>query len=256
MVAAERVTKPIIPEQADGTLSPLEAVRLRLLREKKWRYLRYRHLREAFRHAGDCATVLSIGAGRAYAELALALEFPDKRFHVTDIHGEETPCYQKSQALAEHWQLGNITFGICDVLDASQPEADLVMSVEVLEHIEDDAQAAANMRALARRAVFCLVPFADAAAQADPERRRLHWEQHRHFRPGYSAADLTGLFPEPRVIRGCYWRDAGILFRRKLNDLPPDRITLDLALEAEADVRFGVPWRIEDSAGIWILASR
>jgi hypothetical protein len=43
---------------------------------------------------------------------------------------------------------------------------DLVTSVEALEHIDEDAVAAAEMLTAAAKYVFALVPFADKAANA------------------------------------------------------------------------------------------
>src|SRR4029453_16490620 len=104
-----------------AAISPMDVVRLELLRGKTWRYLRYLHLREGLLAAQDCRSVLSIGCGRGLAELALAIEFPQVSFHLTDIEGEKTPHYGAAQNHVRRWKLGNVTFGVCDIL---QPTMD------------------------------------------------------------------------------------------------------------------------------------
>jgi hypothetical protein len=242
--------------QPFGNLSPLDNVRLRLLQGRRWRYLRYLHLRQGLLAAGDCNTVMSIGAGGALAELALAIEFPNIAFCITDIEGPRTPHFRTAQNLATKWRLTNIDFGVCDILNPGSRSADFVCSVEVLEHIEDDACAARNMQAIARKALFCLVPYADLAAKSDEAYRRRAWEQCGHYRVGYSEQDLRALFPGIRVVRGCYWSDAGLRFREKLMSLPDDELKLGLADEAGHDIRNQAPDRFPDARGIWILAQR
>jgi SAM-dependent methyltransferase len=253
---------PRVPESAEqirqeAALSPLERVRLELLRGKTWRYLRYLHLREGLLAAQDCRSVFSIGCGLGLAELALAIEFPDRSFHLTDIESERTPNYRVSQDFARRWSLGNLTFGVHDVMrPTTEAAADLVCSVEVLEHIEDDATAARNMIKAARKAVFCLVPYADERAKADKRRQQHCWEKFGHYRPGYTAADLEQLFPGTLAMRGCYWADAGAPFRTKLTALPREEITLALADEAAKDIRDGLPSSFPEAYGIWSVSRK
>ena len=243
------------PGAPGAAISPLDVVRLELLRGKTWRYLRYLHLREGLLAAQDCRSVLSIGCGRGLAELALAIEFPQVSFHLTDIEGEKTPHYGAAQNHVRRWKLGNVTFGVCDILQSTMDgAADLICSVEVLEHIKDDAAAAQKMIKAARKAVFCLVPYADDETNANKDRQKRCWEKFEHYRPGYTPADLKRLFPGTIAMRGCYWRDAGALFRTKLTALPPEEITLALADEAAKDVREGLPSRFPEALGIWSLS--
>ena len=245
--------------QAQSRLSPLESVRARLLQGRKWRYLRYLHLRSAFALTREVGTVMSVGAGNALAELALALEHPEVQFLVTDVDSSKAPSRRLCETLARNWKVENLSFGAYDALQPSSLAADMVVSIEVLEHIEADATAAQNMNAAARRFVFCLVPFADRATNAHPARRRRAWLTHEHFRPGYDHETLAALFPNPVAIRGCYWADAGRPFRERLSALPDDEILSrrdELQAEAERDLRPGVPSLSVEASGIWILSAR
>ena len=115
--------------------------------------------------------MLVVGGGYELAEVALAVEFPGMRFHVTD-HGGARHTTDRARKLIDTYGLTNIIFGELNILDPGDlPQHDLVYSVEVLEHIREDELAAANMRRLARKHVFALVPFAEDAVNADPARR-------------------------------------------------------------------------------------
>lgn len=172
--------------------------RTTLLVEKRWRYLRYLHLRSA------------IGVGKGLAELALAVEFPHIQFRLTDIESATTPWSFAQRAVPE-WKLPNVRFDILDITQPPRFEADLVASTEVLEHIEDADQAARHMLAAASRYVFALAPFAEARFNDNANRCRRVFESHGHFVCGYDEAALARLFPDPVEVRGCYW--AGRAFR-------------------------------------------
>ncbi len=237
----------------------LADVQLRLLLGKTWRYLRYLHLREALTLATGAESVLVVGAGNALAELAIAIERPELQFIVTDHAGENVPSRRIAEELVRKWGIKNIRFGVYDALQPPTETADVVASVEVLEHIKQDEAAAANMGVAARKYVFCLVPFADRATNANQATAARVWEKCQHFRVGYDADRLSALFPNPVTIRGCYWKDAGFRLRSMLTPLDEETIksTRDnLASLAATDVRVGIPRVSADAQGIWILSKR
>lgn len=237
----------------------LRRVRLQLLLHRRWAYLRYLHMREGLLAAGNIQSVLVVGCGRGVAEVALAIEFPHIWFHLTDIESERTPNYKQAQRLVTAWSLRNVTFGILDILARQrQNQFDLVASVEVLEHIDDDDSAAVAMRTLASRYVFALVPFADEVSNRDTMRRQQAWERHEHYRVGYDAEALRRLFPDVIVARGCYWSDTGVQLRRRLQNASDDDICEDLdelLYLAQRDVRKAVPDTLQDGLGIWMVAA-
>jgi hypothetical protein len=237
----------------------LQEMRIRLLQQKTWRYLRYVHTREAFRLTEGAKTVLTVGAGTGLAELALALEYPDVDFHLTDIVTEKTPNYQGAQHLAKKWNVGNISFGVLDILDAPAETADLVTSTEVLEHIAEDEVAAANICARSRQYVFTLVPFATGSDHEDSERRQRAWQSHGHYRIGYDSADLIRLFGQPVAIRGCYWKPSAREFRETLTGMSVEEIARNsnrLMDWAHRDIVDRIPRRSADAFAIWALTRR
>ncbi len=71
----------------------IERARLELLKGKTWRYLRYLHTRHALKFISGWEDMLVVGAGSGLAEIALAIEYPDKHFHLTD-HENTTHSFE------------------------------------------------------------------------------------------------------------------------------------------------------------------
>ena len=178
--------------------------RLTLLRGKTWRYLRYLHFRDAVaRVANDVESICVCGAGHGDSELAVAAEYPDITFTLTDIVDTEHgyPNYHATMDLAWKWGIENLKFSVWNVLEPTRRRFDLVASTEMLEHIKDDRAAVANMRQAASKFVYCLVPFADKATNANPVKRKQAWDKHKHHVFGYDETNSASCFR----IR-CCWR--------------------------------------------------
>lgn len=234
----------------------LSKMRELLMRAKKWRYLRYLHAREALLLARGTKDVLVVGAGYGLAELAMAAEFEDVRFHLTDWSAA-THTLDDAKTLVETYGLSNVSFGQYDVLSRPRDKYDMVYSVEVLEHIKEAEKAAANMRGAARKFVFCLVPFANQEENADPAKRENAWAKHEHYVVGFDAKRLETLFPKPVEIRHCYWRDAGAALRKRLEGMERDDIKSDMRAlmdEAKKDIRKNKAGAMSVAQGIWILS--
>src|SRR4051812_21250062 len=74
-----------------------------------WRYLRYRHFRAALQMAKDTRTVLSVGAGKGLAEVALALEFPDIVFTIAELP-KAMKGLKRARNLVRRLKLRNVRF--------------------------------------------------------------------------------------------------------------------------------------------------
>jgi hypothetical protein len=240
----------------DKRTERIGAVKLALLQGKTWRYLRYLHAREALLMAEDAQSVLVVGAGHGLAELALALEFPQVRFQLTDWGGASHST-SRARAWVDAWGIENVGFSALDILDPKDTEPhDMVYSVEVLEHIKGDETAARNMRRLASKYVFCMVPFAEEAMNQDAARRTRALERFEHHLCGYNVERLIRLFPNPVAIRGAYW-EAGKRWREDMKDMTPEQIaqTADMLMErAEADLQERIPTTMSEALGIWWLS--
>ena len=235
----------------------LNHVRFALLFKRRWAYLRYRHAREAMLLVDPTSSVLVIGGGFALAEVALAVEFPGMTFHVTD-HENALHNLDAARKLIAAFGLTNISFGTLDILAPVEAAGyDVVYSVEVLEHIRDDERAAANMCALARHFVFCLVPFAEDAANADEALRAEQLVTLEHEVVGYDVKRLARLFPNPVTMRGAYWADGGARLRIRLTGMDVDAMragTAELEALARTDLRPLLPVNRGEAVGIWTLA--
>lgn len=151
----------------------------------------------------------------------------------------------------------NVTFSTLDILSPSSDSYDMVYSVEVLEHIQNDVLAAENMRRLASRYVFCLVPFSEDQRNASRSSRDHVFQKHGHYVCGYNPRTLNQLFPHPIAVRGAYWAAAGQPFRERLSALESGEIASsvpDLMAEAEADLIDRIPTSFREAQGIWWLA--
>lgn len=219
------------------------------------RYLRYLHLREAVRLSKP-RNVLVIGIGRGMAEVAIAKEFPDVQFHLTDWDFPQ-PRLDRARKFANG--LRNVTFGHLNILTPDIEEKfDLVASVEVLEHIKEDDAAAANMRAISSKHVFCLVPFATAGDNANPERRQRVWENNEHYVVGYDPERLAVLFPQPEAVQGAYWSDVSVRLKKEVAELTPEQVREkgdELRAVAQEDLRPKIPRSMHEALGIWTLSA-
>lgn len=218
------------------------------------RYLRYLHLRDAVRTSRP-DSVLIIGTGRGVAEVALAREFGDIHFHITDW---DYPHHRIERAVRLAEGLRNVSFRQLDILNPDLSEKfGLVASVEVLEHIQQDERAAENMRELSSKDVFCLVPFATPDVNANPRRRQRVWENNEHYVVGYDAPRLELLFPGSKVVRGAYWTDVSTQLKSKVAGLSPQQVMeqADYLKElADGDLRDDLPCSLRDAVGISTLS--
>lgn len=216
------------------------------------------HLRDfVSRIVDQIETVCVCGAGHGLAELAIAIEFEHLRVTLTDISGNGYPNYHGTINLCRTSGIDQLSFAIWDVCEPAKARFDLVCSTEVLEHIRDAPLAAANMRDAARSYVYCLVPFADAKTNADPEKRRYVFEKFQRCVYGYDEASLTALFPDPVAVAGTYWADHGGVWRKKMESMTSAAIEAsqnDLFDLAAGDLIDRVPQTMREAAGIKILA--
>lgn len=236
----------------------MNAVRLRLMRGRTWRYLRYLHMRDSLLKVKDeVSTVCVAGAGHGFAEVALAVEFPHIRFTLTDIVATGYPNYHGAMSICWKNKIDNVEFSIWNALQPTDRRFDLVCSTEMLEHVPDPVLAARNMRAAARKYVYCLAPYCDAENNLSKSRRERVFEQNEHFYVGFDSDAMQALFGQPVQVVGTYWRNAGKALRDELSKASDDEITNrlpELMSLAETDLQGKVPDVLGEAFGIKILA--
>lgn len=240
---------------ADG--ANLLKIKLILLRDKKWRYLRYMHFKNYLEKVADeVQSVCICGAGGGFAEVALAIEFPQIKFTLTDIIANGYPSYHRAMDIAWRFGIDNIGFSVWNVLAPTKRRFDLVASTEMLEHIKNDQAAANNMRNAAKKYLYCLVPFAEDSRNANPAARKRAWDHCEHYVCGYDARRLQELFGKPLAIAGTYWNKHGGALRAKLEALSTEEIDQQSPLlfsEAALDDTGVLQSTVREAAGIKIL---
>ncbi len=230
-----------------------------VLRRGHWSLHRHVHLVAAFEQVADQVSVrrlLSIGSGAALTELYLAATHPDLAVTISDVDADNLG---RARRRARGLGLANVRVEHLDLLDprsATVEPADLVVGIEVLEHIEDDRRAAARISALSRSHVYQLVPHCTEAELADPEVRDRAWRRHQHHRPGYTGAGLAALFAtsRPEWIRTCYLEPEATALRQSIETLSPlARVAQHHRLVAAACADVGAPAGTRSAAAIEIL---
>ena len=234
-----------------------------LLHRKTWNYLRYLHAEKALhsllvRYPNSVSSVLVIGCGTGLAETLLSIEYPEIKFTLTDYEGA-THKVDEARSIQQRFEIENIDWAELNLLAQDQVDKkyDLVYSIEVLEHIENDALAAQAMHALSQRFIFCLVPFSEETRNQNQSLRSDAWDKHEHYLCGYNLNRLVALFPNIINVRGCYWRQHGCQFRKKITGLTPEFIggnVSSLVEEASFDLVDQIPIKTADALGIWIIA--
>jgi SAM-dependent methyltransferase len=212
-----------------------------ILRRRNWSLHRHAHLVCAFEeiHAEEpVGSVVSVGCGAGLSELFLAARHPDVAFTLTDF---DPSRLTGARARAEALDLTNVSFGALDLLAPPDGETyDLVTSIEVLEHIDDDRLAARHLSQLTNNHLWVLVPFCRDSVLTNEASCRQAWEKFEHYRPGYTFDTLTSLFDEldTRWMRNCYHPPA-LEVRQSLGQASDDELRRDrdqLVRSAVADV--------------------
>ncbi|MCX6638946.1 MAG: class I SAM-dependent methyltransferase [bacterium] len=134
--------------------------------------------------------ILDAGSGFGQYTIRLARSFPEARIIGLDVKQEQV---DSGNRLIDKMDLHNAAFIIGDLLTMEEENRyDLALSVDVLEHIEDDRKVIANIaRSLKPGGLFMLTtPYFDgvhpsAAVYID-----------EHVRPGYSWRELSDKMSE------------------------------------------------------------
>ncbi|TKJ40325.1 methyltransferase type 11 [candidate division LCP-89 bacterium B3_LCP] len=129
-------------------------------------------------------SILDAGSGFGQYSFRLAKTFPSVEVIGLDTKQE---IVESGNRLAKAFGLGNVRFMTGDLLDLQYVnDFDLVVNVDVLEHIEDDRKVITNIgKALKKDGLFLLTtPYFDGSDVGGT------FYVDEHVRPGYSRSDL------------------------------------------------------------------
>lgn len=237
----------------------LQKIQRELMLRRGWVYLAYLHLRDAFQQVHqECESFLSIGCGIGLAEIALALEFPETDFHLTEIMVDNDLKYRKGMQIVSEWSIPNVTFGFYDILTPAPARYDFVSALHVLEYIENDLLATAQMRAVSEKYIYTVVSFATLEQQSDPTLKERAWKRQQMYRVGYDRDNIQRLFPNVILSRGCYWNEGGAKLRQELEKISDKEIQTsltDLVKLAEIDIK-DQEWDINDKCSSILMLAK
>lgn len=172
----------------DPSLSALERLYVRCLGVPV-NGLRIR-LRRVLPHTrGDYAKILDAGCGPGVFTMELAKQHPTAEVVGIDI---EEDAVRRASAIAERAGLTNCRFEVGDVTSLGvQREFDLVLSVDNLEHIEDDVLAMRNLGSALRPGGTLVVHTPGYHRRWLLFGRRVNFDVPGHVRPGYHIDEFT-----------------------------------------------------------------
>jgi SAM-dependent methyltransferase len=179
---------PGVEQSYDPALSPLERVYVRLLGAPvNGLRIRLRHVLPATE--GPYGRILDAGSGSGVFSMEIAKRHP--RAEVIGVELDRD-LVERSAGIARRAGLNNCRFLQGDVTDLGmQAKFDLVVSVDNLEHVEDDVKAMRNL-------LRALIPGGRLVLHTPGYHRRwllrgkrVNFDVPGHVRPGYRPDELT-----------------------------------------------------------------
>ncbi len=166
---------------------------LDLLLLRAW-YIR-RELKRWAAIKGAEAQVLDAGSG--FGQYTWFMSGLGPRWHITGVDVKEEQIADCTHFFSKTNRAERVFFKIADLTTFVQPEAyDLILSVDVMEHIEEDRKVFANFYASLRPGGWLLISTPSDKGGSDA-RDHDHSEEgisgfiDEHVRDGYSPADIT-----------------------------------------------------------------
>ncbi len=141
--------------------------------------------------------VLDAGSGPGVITFMLAERFPNARVTGVDMVAEEINA---SKTIATRAGITNASFETADITTLPfQNRFDLIVCVDILEHIEDDEQALAKLRE-ALKPEGTLVLHLPALYRRYPVFKKcLNFDVPTHVRSGYSLEDVRPMVDRARM---------------------------------------------------------
>lgn len=135
----------------------------------------------------DCA-ILDAGCGKGVLSFDLARRFPEAKIVSIDL---DPKLIQRAKIVMAKRKIGNINFDFKDILHLDKTEQfDLIMCVDVLEHIENDVEAVRNLSNSVKKGGI-LVLHVPQKFQRHPV-RNMEWKGY-HVREGYTVPEIVRL---------------------------------------------------------------
>jgi SAM-dependent methyltransferase len=137
----------------------------------------------------SATTVLDAGCGRGVITRFLA-----KRYRSAQVDGiDENESGQRiNQTIADSLALSNCHFTVADILSYCKPDYyDLIVSIDNLEHLENDMAALANFHISLRESGTLVIHVPHYYRRWPAFRWTVNFDVPGHARPGYHLPELT-----------------------------------------------------------------
>ncbi|MDH3359695.1 MAG: methyltransferase domain-containing protein [Desulfobulbaceae bacterium] len=137
---------------------------------------------------GSPQKVLDAGCGRGVFSYQLARKFPESRVYGVDLDAEQLAVNRK---IAEKAGLANLFFREMDVAKLEfKDEFDLVLSVDNLEHVEDDDAALRHLAGALKKGGRLVLHVPGFERRWFVFAFRENFAVPGHFRPGYRLEEI------------------------------------------------------------------
>jgi SAM-dependent methyltransferase len=149
--------------------------------------IRLRRLRRLL--PASATAVLDAGCGRGVITRFLA-----QRYRSAQVDGiDENESGQRiNQTIADSLALGNCHFTVADILTYRKPDYyDLIVSIDNLEHLENDMAALANFHISLRESGTLVIHVPHYYRRWPAIRWTVNFDVPGHVRPGYHLSELT-----------------------------------------------------------------
>jgi SAM-dependent methyltransferase len=172
----------------DPTLSPLERAYVRVFGVPvNGLRIRLRHVLPATR--GTFRRILDAGCGIGVFTMELAKRHPQAEVVGVDFEAE---LVERANLVARRAGLANCTFRVGDVTALGLDGGfDLVLSVDNLEHVQDDVGALTNLRRALAPGGRLVVHVPGYYRRWLLMGKRVNFDVPGHMRPGYTAEELV-----------------------------------------------------------------
>lgn len=150
------------------------------------------------------ATVADAGCGRGLFAACCARTFPEAEVVGFDIDRQQV---ERNRTMARRAGLENLRFEVQDLTELSAEQAfDLILSVDNLEHLEDDRGQCRRFARALEPGGWLLVHVPHETRNLFGRRRPNFMEIEGHVRPGYTRVGLAAILEEAglEVVRSGY----------------------------------------------------
>jgi 2-polyprenyl-3-methyl-5-hydroxy-6-metoxy-1,4-benzoquinol methylase len=150
-----------------------------------------KELRKRTHSTPEVKAILDAGSGFGQYTYRMARWFPNAEVKAVDIKPEQIEdC---NQFMVKAGLANRVKFDLADLTQFQEPDKyDLILSVDVMEHIEDDVQVFRNFYASLKKSGLLLIstPSDQGGSDSHDHEDGAHGFIDEHVRDGYNIADI------------------------------------------------------------------